>query len=184
VRIQYRYHYQSLNRSIRHKRCGYSIESIVRRHKRCVSSSDTTMARSTRSTNTRQKLETGVDSTTVTLSDAATIISGVIPRISRASRNCKPRCLHFAPSRAEFENKYPDHFFCTECDSLYQTWVVIGAEPRNSVNCRKYLCSATHDNFIRPSQLKPVSHYLIRRVPAHSDFFNNTPRRCAIAQNL
>jgi hypothetical protein len=37
------------------------------------------MVRSTRSTYTRQKLETGVDSTTVTLSDAATIISGVIP---------------------------------------------------------------------------------------------------------
>jgi hypothetical protein len=27
VRIQYRYHYQSLNRSIRHKRCGYSIDT-------------------------------------------------------------------------------------------------------------------------------------------------------------
>jgi hypothetical protein len=30
---------------------------------------------------------------TETLPDAAAIISGVIPRISRASRNCKPRCL-------------------------------------------------------------------------------------------
>jgi hypothetical protein len=44
------------------------------------------MVRSTRSTNRRQKLETGVDSMTVTLPDAAAIIRGVIPRISRASR--------------------------------------------------------------------------------------------------
>jgi hypothetical protein len=126
------------------------------------------MVRSTRSTSTRQKLETGVDSMTVTLPDAAAIISGVIPRISRASRNSKPRCLHFTPSRAEFEDKYPDHFFCTECDNLYQTWVVLGATPRHKVTNRQYLCTATHDNFIRPSQLKPVSHYLINSFPAIS----------------
>jgi hypothetical protein len=98
---------------------------------------------------------------TVTLPDAAAIMSGIIPRISRASRNCKPRCLHFAPSRAEFEHKYPDHFFCTQCDNLYQTWVAIGATPRHKVTNRQYLCTVTHDNSIRPSQLKPVSHYLI-----------------------
>jgi hypothetical protein len=121
------------------------------------------MVRSTRSSNRRQKLQTGVDYMKVTLPDANAIISGVIPKISRASRNCKPRCLHFAPSRAKFEEKYPDHFFCTECDNLYQTWVVIGAEPRNSVNCGKCLCTATHDNFIRPSQLKPVSEEVIQK---------------------
>jgi hypothetical protein len=63
--------------------------------------------------------------------------------------------------RAEFEDKYPDHFFCTECDNLYQTWVVFGATSRHKVTNRQYLCQANHDNFIRPTQLKPISHYLI-----------------------
>jgi hypothetical protein len=71
--------------------------------------------------------------------------------------------------KGRIEDKYPDHFFCSQCDELYQTWVVIGAEPRNSVNCRKYLCTAPHDNFIRPSQLKPVSHYLINVMDDDDD---------------
>jgi hypothetical protein len=122
------------------------------------------MIRSTRSINKRQKQESGDDCLTVTPKDAAATISNVIPRISRASRNCKLRCLHFAPSRVEFEDKYPDHFFCTECDNLYQTWVVFGATPRHKVTNRQYLCQSNHDNFIRPTQLKPVSHYLINVI--------------------
>jgi hypothetical protein len=127
------------------------------------------MVRSTRSANRRQKEETGVDSLTLTVAGAAAIISDTIPRISRASRNCKPRCLHFAPSRAEFEEKYPDHFFCRECENLYQTWVIVGATPRHKVTNKHYLCSATHDNFIRPSQLKPISHYLINIIDDNED---------------
>jgi hypothetical protein len=127
------------------------------------------MVRSTRSVNKRQKQESGVDCLTVTPEDATAIISNAIPRISRASRNCKPRCLHFAPSRVEFEDKYPDHFFCTECDNLYQTWVVFGATPRHKVTNRQYLCQANHDNFIWPTQLKPVSHYLINVMDDDND---------------
>jgi hypothetical protein len=127
------------------------------------------MIRATRSANQRLKEETGFDSLTVTNTRARAIIAAAIPRISRDSRNCKPRCLHFAPSRAEFEDKYPDHFFCAQCDNLYQTWVIGIPDPRNSVNCRKYLCQAKHDNFIRPTQLKPVSHYLTNGMDDDDD---------------
>jgi hypothetical protein len=47
--------------------------------------------------------------------------------------------------------------------------VIIGADQRSSVNGRKFLCQANHDNFIRPTQLKPVSHYLINVMDDNND---------------
>jgi hypothetical protein len=83
------------------------------------------------------------------------LIKKIIPRFSRATRNTKPRCLHFAPSRAEFQQKYPDHFFCSKCENLYQTWVIDGADDSCHVDSSRFMCEATHDNFISPSQLRP-----------------------------
>jgi hypothetical protein len=120
-----------------------------------------TMIRATRSANKRLKEETGVDSLTVTNTRARAIIESVLPRFTRATRNTKPRCLHFAPSPTEFQHKYPHHFFCGKCDNLYQKWVIDGADYRCNVDSARYMCEATHQNFIRPTQLKPVSYYLI-----------------------
>ena len=128
------------------------------------------MVRSSRSANRKQKEATGVDSLTVTVAGAADIINRIIPRFSRATRNTKPRCLHFAPSPAEFQHKYPDHFFCAKCDSLYQKFVVEGGDVRCNVNSSRYLCEATHENFIVPSQLKPVSHYL---MDVNDDYYDS-----------
>ena len=82
------------------------------------------------------------------------IIKQIIPRIRRG-KPIKVRCLHLAPSRAEFQQKYPDHFFCSKCENLYQTWVIDGADDSCHVDSSRFMCEATHENFIGPTQLRP-----------------------------
>ena len=77
------------------------------------------------------------------------IITKIIPRIRRG-KPIKVRCLHLAPSRAEFQQKYPDHFFCSKCENLYQTWVIDGADDSCHVDSSRFMCEATHENFIFP----------------------------------
>ena len=93
----------------------------------------------------------------VTVDGAADIIARILPRITRATGAppYKVRCLHFAPSHAEFQHKYPDHFFCSKCDNVYQKWVIEGDADRCSVDSSRFMCEATHEDFLFPSQLKP-----------------------------
>jgi hypothetical protein len=94
---------------------------------------------------------------------AAAIIKAAIPRISsRSTRNTKPRCLHLAPSKVEFEKKYPKYLFCSNCENLYQKLVVEQGR-KVSPDSRRYMCEATHENFIHPTQLKPI-HFLLVNI--------------------
>ena len=114
----------------------------------------------------RRSVEDEVDNDggTITSFHAATIINAAIPRISsRSTRNTKPRCLHLAPSKIEFEFKYPKHLFCCNCESLYQKLVVEGGY-KVSPDSARYVCKATHDNFIYPTHLKSIHHSLINFV--------------------
>ena len=107
---------------------------------------------------------TGNDTTTVPTVDnqlATAIIRNIIPRITRATRLTKPQCLHFTSPRIEFEQKYPDHFFCNKCDNVYNDYILTPlSNHKRNINSRVYKCVATHDNFISPSQLKPKSFLL------------------------
>ena len=132
------------------------------------------MVRSSRSANRKQKEATGVDSLTVTVAGAADIINRILPRFSRATRNTKPRCLHFASSPSEFQYKYPDHFFCAKCDNLYQKFVVEGDANQCSVHSRRFLCEASHENFIFPSQLKPIPSRLLDVMDDDYDSYDDS----------
>ena len=100
------------------------------------------------------------------------IITKIIPRIRRG-KPIKVRCLHLAPSRAEFQQKYPDHFFCSKCENLYQTWVIDGADDSCHVDSSRFMCEATHDNFISPSQLRPDVIAAMNRNVLDDDYDSN-----------
>ena len=109
------------------------------------------------STRNRRAASATTPSSDIYTHQAAAIIRSIIPRVTRSSRTTKPRCLHFASSKTEFEQKYPDHFFCSKCENIYNDFILT---PQNNfkrnVNSRAYYCVATHDNFITPTHLKSV----------------------------
>ena len=131
----------------------------------------------TRKRKQQQDAATGNNTTAVPAVEnhlATAIIRNIIPRVTRTSRSTKPRCLHFASSRIEFERKYPDHFFCNKCDNVYNDFILTPHfNFKRNIDSNLYKCVATHDNFISPSQLKPKSFLLKNDVDNDDDDFDD-----------
>ena len=87
-------------------------------------------------------------------------ISEILPRFSRT--HSKPRCLHYAPSKNEFDARYPAFLFCRGCERVANDWI---ANPEmnsfRSLNSPTYKCTGDHEGFIGPTTKKKIQPWYL-----------------------
>jgi hypothetical protein len=80
--------------------------------------------------------------------------------LERATRGANPTCLHFGIDIAVRRARYPNYFFCNNCD-LWATDALVGDQrKRISRDSRAYKCTALHTSFISPTTKIKEHHTL------------------------
>ena len=80
--------------------------------------------------------------------------------LERAARGANPTCLHFGIDTAVRRARYPNYFFCNNCD-LWATDALVGDQrKRISRDSRAHKCTALHTSFISPATKIKEHHTL------------------------
>jgi len=73
--------------------------------------------------------------------------------LPRFTRGVKPRCINYAPSKEEFEDRFPGYLFCSSCDAVVRDYCCDASPSKRNkkISSRQYACSANHEGYVAPS---------------------------------
>ena len=84
-------------------------------------------------------------------------------KLERATRGSNPTCLHFGIDTDARRARYPDYFFCSNCDRWAIDYIISENRNRMSRNSQAYRCKAQHTSFITPTT-KIKQHFCLKRL--------------------
>jgi hypothetical protein len=90
----------------------------------------------------------------------ATPVKEDLLMLERATRGANPTCLHFGIDTDARRARYPDYFFCSNCDRWANDYLISFNRNQMKRESRTYKCTASHTNFITPTTKKKHHHTL------------------------